>query len=209
MIAVLATTCGNIRASAGQTRERHARQEKDARCKTARKVWWGGRGWKKEREQRHTVILNAHRSTRSILTDLIVAIRENARGQTIVKDRVVIIHLVAAIAMAAAVAEIVLKGDVGGRVAGLHAGDVVLGPVTVLEVDALGLAGVDVGVVPVGEGGVRGHGVVGVVFVADGGEAFVVVFAAAVVEGEHLVVVVSECFFYVGVRVGKGEKRGD
>lgn len=97
-----------------------------------------------------------------------------------------IILLVAAVAVAAAVTEIVLERDVcGGRGVGLR-GDVVLEPVAVGVVDALGLAGVDVGVVPVGEGGVRGHGVVGVVFVADGGEAFVVVFAGAVVEGEDL-----------------------
>lgn len=104
-----------------------------------------------------------------------------------------IILLVAAVAVAAAMAEVVLERDVGGRgvilcfaVAG--GGDVGLGPVAELVVDALGLAGVDVGVVPEGEGGVGGDGVVGVVVVADGGEAFVVVFAGAVVEGEDLCV---------------------
>lgn len=101
-----------------------------------------------------------------------------------------VVLLVAAVPVAAAVAEVVFKGDVcrgrRGRAAAAVGRDVVLGPVAVLEVDALGLAGVDVGVVPEGEGGVGGHGVVGVVFVADGGEAFVVVFAGAVVEGEDL-----------------------
>ncbi len=97
-----------------------------------------------------------------------------------------VILLVAAVAVAAAVAEVVLEGDVGGGGGAQVDGDVGLGPVAVLVVDALGLAGVDVGVVPEGEGGVGGYGVVGVVFVADGGEAFVVVFAGAVVEGEDL-----------------------
>lgn len=106
-----------------------------------------------------------------------------------------IILLVAAIAVAAAMAQVVFKGDVGGgsvvavlvdAVGGSFGGDVGVGPVAVLKVDALGLAGVDVGVVPEGEGGVRGYGVVGVVVVADGGEAFIVVFAGAVVEGEDL-----------------------
>ena len=102
-----------------------------------------------------------------------------------------IILLVAAIAVAAAMAQVVFKGDVGGGsvvavVVDAVGGDVGVGPVAVLKVDALGLAGVDVGVVPEGEGGVRGYGVVGVVVVADGGEAFIVVFAGAVVEGEDL-----------------------
>ena len=106
-----------------------------------------------------------------------------------------IILFVAAVAVAAAVAQVVFKGDVGGRgvvallvdaVGGSVGGDVGVRSVAVLEVDALGLAGVDVGVVPEGEGGVRGYGIVRVVVVADGGEAFIVVFAGAVVEGEDL-----------------------
>ncbi len=68
-------------------------------------------------------------------------------------------------------------------------GDVCARAGTKLVIYALGLAGVDVGVVPEGEGGVGGHGVVGVVVVADGGEGFVVVFAGAVVEGEDLLMV--------------------
>ncbi len=74
---------------------------------------------------------------------------------------------------------------------------------TKLVVDALGLAGVDVGVVPEGEGGVGGHGVVGVVVVADGGEGFVVVFAGAVVEGEDLWWLVWFCVW----GEGKGLRR--
>lgn len=102
-----------------------------------------------------------------------------------------IILLVAAIAVAAAMAQVVFKGDVGGGsvvavLVDVVGGDVGVGPVAILKVDALGLAGVDVGVVPEGKGGVRGYGVVGVVVVADGGEAFIVVFAGAVVEGEDL-----------------------
>ena len=99
-----------------------------------------------------------------------------------------IILLVAAVAAAAAMAKVVFKRDVCGRRIdeSLLGRDVGVGPVAVLVVDALGLASVDVGVVPEGEGGVRGHGVVGVVVVADGGEAFVVVFARAVIEGEDL-----------------------
>lgn len=97
-----------------------------------------------------------------------------------------VVHLVAAVTVAAAVTEVVFEGDVSGRRGVCLGRDVFLGPVAVLVVDALGLARVDVGVVPEGEGGVGGHGVVGVVFVADGGEAFVVVFAGAVVEGEDL-----------------------
>lgn len=94
------------------------------------------------------------------------------------------IHLVAAVGATAAVGEVVFECDVCGW---FVCGDIVLGVASaVLVVDTLRLAGVDVGVVPEGEGGVRGHGVVGVVFVADGGEAFVVVFAGAGVEGEDL-----------------------
>lgn len=108
-----------------------------------------------------------------------------------------IILLISAVSIAATMAKIVFKRDIGRRSVGLlclavaGGGDVGLGPVAELVVDALGLTGVDVGVVPEGEGGVRGDGVVGVVVVADGGEAFVVVFAGAVVEGEDLWVWVS------------------
>lgn len=99
-----------------------------------------------------------------------------------------------------------VKGGGGGDV-----GDVALGPgvAAVLVVDALGLAGVDVGVVPEGEGGVRGHGVVGVVLVADAGEAFVGVFAGAVVEGEDLVGwLVSWVGFSLVLGEGKGRAGG-
>ena len=111
-----------------------------------------------------------------------------------------IIIFVPAVPAAAAVAQVVFECDVCGRFDGLH-GDVVLGPVAVLVVDTLGLAGVDVSVVPEREGGEGGHGVVGVVLVADGGEAFVVVFAGAVVEGEDLEErgwEVSGCFLMLG-----------
>ena len=145
----------------------------------------GGKKVEKSKEQ-HTVILYANRSTSPIPANLIIPIRKDARAQTVIKDRVMIILLVTAVAVAAAVTEIVLERDIrGGWGVGLR-GDVVLEPVAVGVVDALGLAGVDVGVVPVGKGGVRWHGIVGVVFVADGREAFVVVFAGAVVEGEDL-----------------------
>ena len=91
---------------------------------------------------------------------------------------------------AAAMAEVILKRDIGRAslsiAGGCRGGKVGLGSVAVLVVDALGLAGVDVGVVPEGKGGVWGNGVVRVVVVADGGEAFVVVFAGAVVKGEDL-----------------------
>ena len=102
-----------------------------------------------------------------------------------------IILLIAAIAAAAAMAQVVFKGDVGGgRVVAVLAdvvgGDVGVWPVAVLIVDALGLACVDVGVVPEREGGVRGYGIVRVVVVANGGEAFIVVFFGAIVEGEDL-----------------------
>ena len=121
----------------------------------------------RESKARPTIILNPHRSTSPVLTNLIVPVRENPRLQTVVKHGVMVILLVAAVAAAAAVAQVVFECDVGGGgVVGVVA-DVVLGPVAVLVVDALGLAGVDVGVVPEGEGGVGGHGVVGVVFVAD------------------------------------------
>ena len=152
----------------------------------------GGGGDENKRKKQRTIILDPDRRARPILADLIIPIPEDPRAQAVVKHRVVVVLLVAAVAVAAAVAEVVLERDVGGGRRGPAArpaaqgGDVVLGPVAVLEVDALGLAGVDVGVVPEGEGGVGGHGVVGVVFVADGGEAFVVVFAGAVVEGEDL-----------------------
>lgn len=65
-------------------------------------------------------------------------------------------------------------------------GDVGLGPAAELVVDTLGLAGVDKGVVPEGEGGIGRDGILGEVVGPDGGEAFVVVFAGAVVEGEDL-----------------------
>lgn len=134
----------------------------------------------------HTIILDPNCSTNAILTNLVILIRKNARTQTIVEDRIMIILFIAAVATTAAMTQIVLKGDVGGGGVRLGYVDIVLGPVAVLVVDALGLAGVDVCVVPVGEGGVRRDGVVGVVFVADGGEAFVVIFAGSVVEGEDL-----------------------
>ena len=118
-----------------------------------------------------------------------------------------VIFLIAAVAAAAAVAEVVFEGDVGGAVLQLGGGDVALGPVAVLVVDALGLAGVDVGVVPEGEGGEGRHGVVGVVEVADGGKAFVVVFAGAVVEGEDLRRGwISRGNYLVGRCGGKGKK---
>ena len=68
--------------------------------------------------------------------------------------------------------------------------EVVLRPVAILVVDALGLAGVEVGVIPEGKDGVWGHRIAGIVMVADGGEAFVVIFAGAIVQGEDLTEVV-------------------
>lgn len=165
---------------------------------SCKRMGWGERERERERESagdkrkkrsKHTIILNPHRSTSAILTNLIIAIRENAGLETIIKDRIMIIFLIAPVAVTAAMAQIIFEGDVGGRGDRLlldGGGDVAVGTVAVLVVDALGLAGVDVGVIPKGKGGVRGDGVVGVVFIANGGEAFVIVFAGAVVEGEDL-----------------------
>ena len=98
-----------------------------------------------------------------------------------------VILQITAVAVTAAVTQVIFKGDIlSGR--GLRrVGDVVCGSVAVLVIDALGLAGVDVGVVPKGKSRVWGYGVVRIVFVADGGEAFVVVLAGAIVEREYLV----------------------
>ena len=113
-----------------------------------------------------------------------------------------IIFQVTAVAVTAAVTQVIFKGDIrSGRVL-RRIGDVVRRSVAVLVIDALGLAGVDVGVVPKGKGRVWGYGVVRIVFVADGGEAFVVVLAGAVVEGEYLVWSVG----FSCKSQGKGEK---
>ena len=83
--------------------------------------------------------------------------------------------------------QVIFKGDVRSGWALWRIGDVVRGSVAILVIDALGLAGVDIGVVPKGKGRVWGYRIVRIVFVADGGEAFVVVLAGAIVEGQYLV----------------------
>ena len=145
------------------------------------------RGRRKDRAQPHTEILDPHRSTGPILTDLIIPKRKDAREETIIKDRIMIIIQIPAVAVTAAVTQVIFKGDIcSGRVL-RRVSDVVCGSVAVLVIDALGLAGVHIGVVPKGKGRVWGYGVVRIIFVADGREAFVVVLAGAVVEGEYLV----------------------
>ena len=98
-----------------------------------------------------------------------------------------IILQITAVAIAAAMTQVVFKRDICGGGVLRRIGDVVCRSVAVLVVDPLRLAGVDVGVVPKGKGRVWGHRVVRIVFVADGGEAFVIVLAGAIVEGEYLV----------------------
>lgn len=106
------------------------------------------------------------------------------------------------IAIPTAMTQIIFKRDIRRRRALRRRSNIVRRSVAVLVINALGLAGVDVGVVPKGERRVRGHGVVGIVFVADGGEAFVVVLAGAVVEGEDLVWSVG--FLLVRMKVRRG-----
>lgn len=96
-----------------------------------------------------------------------------------------IILEITAVAVTTAVTQVVFKGDIRGRRGLWRRGDVVCRSIAVLVIDALGLAGVDVGIVPKGKGRVWGYGVVRIVFVADGGEAFVIVLAGAIVEGEY------------------------
>ena len=166
------------------------------------------KGKKEDRAQPHTEILNPHRSTSPILTDLIIPKRKDAREQTIIKHRIMIILQIPAVAITAAVTQVVFKGDIrSGRVI-RRIGDAVCRSIAVLVIDALGLAGVDVSVVPKGERRVRGYGVVRIVFVADGGETFVVVFAGAVVEGEDLVWVVSRIFMWESRQRGKADSIG-
>ena len=98
-----------------------------------------------------------------------------------------IIIQIPAVAVTAAMTQVILKRDVRCGRALRRVGDVVCGSIVVLVIDALGLAGVDIGVVPKRKGRVWGYGVVRIIFVADGREALVVVLASAVVEGEYLV----------------------
>lgn len=189
VIAVLATAIST------SVCERWRKERKKEKEKNRGKI--AGRKERKEKKRKgnlHTEILHPHRCARPILTNLIIPIREDARRQPIIKHRIMVILLIAPVPIATAMTKIIFKRNIRRRgnilclIRGAEAGggDVGLGPVAELVVDALGLAGVDVGVVPEGEGGIGRDGVVGVVVVADGGEAFVVVFAGAVVEGEDL-----------------------
>ena len=135
----------------------------------------------------HTEILNPHRRTRPIRTDLIIPKRKDARQQTIIVHRIMIILQIPPITIPTTMTQIIFKRDIRRRRALRRRSNIIRRSVAVLVVDTLGLAGVDVSVVPKGKRRVRRHGVVRIVFVADGGEAFVVVLAGAVVEGKDLV----------------------
>ena len=77
------------------------------------------RAWERRKVgSKLTEILHPNRGASPILANLIVPKREDARRQTIIKHRVMIILFVPAIAIPTTVTEIILERDVCGRIYG-------------------------------------------------------------------------------------------